>query len=102
MLFFLVLFNYTKEEFASTNTFNSGYNLLGGEKYVAWYIKFTILQITLISPLFLMRTDIRKSAIKTDLNFLYNGATVLNYPWYETTSGHHTSGEWPKSCGSIH
>ena len=49
-----------------------------------------------------MRTDRRKSEIKTDLNFLYNGATVLNYPWYETTSGHHTSGEWPKSCESIH
>lgn len=102
VFFVVLLFSYTKEEFSSSNTFNNGYNLLGGEKYVALYIKLTILHINFVSPLFWMRTDRRKSEINTDLNFLYNGATVFNYPWYDTTSGHHTSGEWPKSCESIH
>jgi hypothetical protein len=69
---------YTSAELLSNNTRKKGYNLLGGAKYVALYIQLTIWHNNLVRPFYLIRTDKRKSAYSTSLNFLYNGATTFN------------------------
>ena len=95
-------FSYTINELPSYKILKKGYILLCGVKYVAWYMQFTIKHNILTRPLFLIRSDYRKSAIRIFLNLTYNGATDSNFPQYDVTSGHQTRGEWPKNYGSMH
>ena len=102
LLGLLHILSYIIYELPSYNKLKKGYILLRGLKYVAWYIQFTTQHNNLKRPLILIRSDQRKSAIITFLNFAYNGATDSNFPQYEVTSGHQTRGEWPKNYGSMH